>query len=74
MFSLFTKHPNEQNENYIQHMVQAWKISAKAFKISVILLIHGLFPFLFVKKGSDEIKELYGHANHRRNDKEWCEV
>ena len=57
MFSLFIKHPNEQNEHYIQHMVQAWKISAKAFKISVILLIHGVFPFLFVKKGSDEIKE-----------------
>ena len=71
MFSLFMKHPKEQDETYGQHLVQAWKISIKSLQISTILFVHGLFPFLFVQSGTIKIKQLYELASERNT---WHEV
>lgn len=74
MFSLFTRHPIEQDETYMEHLVQAWKISIKSLQISMILFVHGVFPWMFVNDGSEKIKKVYNLASKRRNDDSWHEV
>jgi hypothetical protein len=41
-------HLSNNNLGYFQHLVRAWKLS-------FVLLIHGLFPFIWETKASDEI-------------------
>ena len=56
--SVFTNHPKSVNETYLQHQRFAFGIAWKMFKGSFFCLIHGLFPFLFEKTGSEVIREL----------------
>ena len=55
MPNLFNKHPNEVGETYLQHLITAWKYGFKLFRLFVIALIHGIFPFIFKKTVSDKI-------------------
>ena len=41
-------HLNDTGFNYFQHLIRAWKLS-------FVLLVHGLFPFIWETKASDEI-------------------
>lgn len=56
---LLTKHPNEYDLTYLQHLVVAVKFSIKLFLASVALLIHSVLPFLFVHTASKTVKEIY---------------
>ena len=42
------EHLDEVEMNYFQHMCHAWKLS-------FILFVHGLFPWIWETKASDEI-------------------
>lgn len=53
MHNIFTKHPHEQNESYWQHLRVAGGLGLKLIGTGVILIVHSLFPFLFVKTGSN---------------------
>ena len=55
---MFLKHPEEQNMTYVEHLKHACCYSIQAFKSSVIFLVHGFFPCLFQKTGSEIIKDL----------------
>ena len=58
---LFTTHPNEHDMSYPRHFVQAWWYALQTFCATLIFLVHGLFPFLFVKTGSNLVQNLSDH-------------
>jgi hypothetical protein len=53
------------NENYLEHMLVAFKVSYNMFCGSLLALIHGL-PGLFQNNASIKIKELYEFINKKR--------
>jgi hypothetical protein len=64
---LFTEHPASVGETYWGHLVRASWFSGKMLLAAGACLIHALFPFLFVKTGSQAITQLYSEmVTHRR--------
>ena len=57
---------NSVNENYLEHMLVAFKVSYNMFCGSLLALIHGLIPDLFQNSASIKIKELYEFINKKR--------
>ncbi len=53
MKNIFTEHPNSLGETYLQHMKFALVLGFNMIMGSLTLLIHGIFPFLFIKTGSN---------------------
>lgn len=49
----FTTHPREAGENYFEHLLFTLKMALRVIACGGVLVIHGLLPFLFVKKASD---------------------
>ena len=69
MISLFTKHPESVGETYFEHMGMASGFGLKMVVAGCACLLHGLFPFLFVKTGSTAIADLHHRmVTHRRRD------
>ncbi|GAB4181254.1 MAG: hypothetical protein OHK0024_20090 [Thalassobaculales bacterium] len=67
MKHLFTQHPNEVGETYAEHFVVATGFGSRMILAGFACLLHGLFPFLFVKTGSNAIRELHERmVTHRR--------
>lgn len=63
----FTEHPASVGESYLEHMGVASKFSFQLARASVCCLLHGLFPFLFVKTGSRCIEKLHHDMVTHRN-------
>lgn len=55
----FTEHPASVGETYGEHLVQASSFGFAMIGAGFACLIHGLFPFLFVKSGSRCIEDLH---------------
>lgn len=58
-YNPFTKHPNEYGEGYFEHLRFAISYFFILLKIAIILLIHGIFPFLFTFTSSQLINKTY---------------
>jgi len=56
---LFTDHPSSVGETYWQHMGMAFSFAFAMIRAGFACLLHGFFPFLFVKTGSRTITELH---------------
>ena len=56
---LFTQHPGTVGETYFEHMGQAFSFSFEMVRCGLACLLHGFFPFLFVKTGSKAIARLH---------------
>ena len=52
-------HLKELNITYIEHLGQACKYSFTSFYASIIFIIHGFFPNIFIYTGSNIIKQMY---------------
>ena len=63
--SIFTKHPNDIGETYLQHLLQALRYSLTFLFLFVIAFIHAIFPFLFQQTASDILRELNNDVNRR---------
>jgi uncharacterized protein DUF6356 len=65
----FTEHPASVGESYFQHMGMAFSFGAKMIVAGFACALHGLFPFLFVRTGSQCITNLHdcmvAHRDHR---------
>jgi hypothetical protein len=59
-------HLDSVNENYLEHMLIAFKVSYNMFHGILLALIHGLIPGLFQTSASNKIKELYEFINKKR--------
>ena len=67
LLSMFTTHPDSVGESYFQHMGMAFSFALTMLLSAIAGLIHGVFPFLFVKTGSSTITRLYERMVSRRN-------
>ena len=62
----FTEHPASVGETYGEHLVHASGIGLRMMLGGFACMLHGLFPFLFVKTGSKQITTLHGRmVTHR---------
>ncbi|MFZ4540236.1 MAG: DUF6356 family protein [Rickettsiales bacterium] len=55
----FTEHPHDTGETYPQHLWFTVKLSARFLYTTIVLMIHGLFPFLLTRAASDQIEIVY---------------
>jgi hypothetical protein len=55
----FTAHPATVGETYWQHLRTASGFSLRLIGAGAACLVHAVFPFLFVKTGSNAIDELH---------------
>lgn len=62
---LFTQHPNTIDETYLQHLRFAWTFSTYMLLASIVSVVHGLFPFMFLTTGSDILHKLIQKCEHR---------
>jgi len=54
----FTEHPASVGESYSEHMGHAACFGLRMMCAGFACLLHGIFPFLFVRTGSRAISEL----------------
>jgi hypothetical protein len=67
MANPFTDHPNAVGESYFDHLGQASGIGGQMILGGLACLMHGLFPFLFTKTGSNVILRLASKCGQRRH-------
>jgi len=63
-----TKHLDDINETYFQHMAHALRFSGNMALGSLACLIHAIFPFLCVKTGSQIITDMQRDMVTHRNE------
>lgn len=62
----FIGHPASVGETYLQHLAHASGFGVRMIAGGFACVLHGLFPFLFVKTGSRQITALHGRmVTHR---------
>ncbi len=59
MLNRFTDHPASVGETYFQHLSAALGFALRMFMAAGVCSVHAFLPFLFEKKGSAMIAELY---------------
>lgn len=55
----FTEHPQTTGETYWQHLWFTFTMSLRFIYTTVVLMIHGLFPFLLDRAASRQIERVY---------------
>ncbi len=79
---LFTEHPRTVGETYTEHFFMASSFGVPMILAGFACLLHGIFPFLFEKTGSNLVKTLYDRMVTNRikskngqateHELEWC--
>lgn len=79
---LFTNHPETVGETYVEHLRMASSFGVPMILAGLACLLHGIFPFLFEKTGSNLVKNLYDRMVTNRvksksgqateHELEWC--
>ena len=65
--TLFQEHPASVGETYWEHLIQATVFGLRMVLGGLACVLHGLFPFLFVKTGSQQIQTLHGRMITNRS-------
>ena len=68
MKNIFTKHPNEVGETYVQHSIHAMRYSLTFLFLFGIAFIHAILPFLFIRTASDIVCEMTEHMECRKGN------
>ncbi|MGL5839890.1 MAG: DUF6356 family protein [Sphingorhabdus sp.] len=64
---LLTEHPASVGETYVEHLQMASGFGLRMVAGGIACLLHGLFPFLFEKAGSNQIRLLHERmVTHRQ--------
>jgi len=63
--NIFTKHPKEVGETYLEHMFNAVRFAFTFLLLFVVALIHSIFPFLLTKTASCVVQEMAKHMEER---------
>ncbi len=66
MFAAFTKHPASVGETYGEHFLFASRFGCRMVAGGLACLVHGLFPFLFVRTGSRTVLTLMDRMSGAR--------
>ncbi|MEY4238831.1 MAG: hypothetical protein RL339_1432 [Pseudomonadota bacterium] len=67
--TLFTQHPASVDETYGEHLAMASGFGIRMILGGCACLLHGIFPFLFVKTGSAQISTLHERMVENRRTK-----
>lgn len=59
LVTAFTAHPRATGESYGQHLWFTLTMGARFVFIAVVVVVHGLFPFLLPRTGSAHIEKVY---------------
>jgi hypothetical protein len=62
---LFLDHPESVGESYGEHARFAFGFSMRLFGAAFAALIHAVFPWMFDKKASTIVAELYARTHNR---------
>lgn len=66
MLQRFTDHPATVNETYFEHLRTAFGFGGSMMLGALACLVHGLFPWLCLTRGSDTIRDLHRRmVSHR---------
>ena len=69
LYSIFVKHPEEQNMTYFEHLTHAWSYGFRSLQCFIVFIIHGIVPCLFESTGSTMIRklndDLHPHSNRK---------
>jgi hypothetical protein len=55
----FTEHPEDTGETYWQHLWFTSCMSARFLFTTIVIMIHGIFPFLLTRTASNQIDRVY---------------
>src|SRR6478736_1931205 len=55
----FTEHPHDTGETYWQHLWFTTRMCGRFLYAVIVLMVHGLFPFLLTRAGSKQIEKIY---------------
>ena len=68
LYRLFVEHPRSVGETYLEHMASATHFGGRMIVAGLACLLHGVFPFLFVRTGSTTVRSLHDKmvVNRRR--------
>lgn len=61
----FTRHPEETGETYWQHFRFTGLMGLRFLFIGFIIIIHGIFPFTFVRTASNQVMKAYRIMRNR---------
>ena len=67
---LFTDHPNQMGESYIEHFICASMYGVRMVFAGLAASIHSIFPFIFQTTASDLAKEITGDVRTRISEPE----
>ena len=67
----FTHHPHAGGETYFEHMGVATRVGLKMAGGAIACFVHALFPFLFVRTGSETIDGLHRQIHKRTDAPNW---
>ena len=65
--NIFTEHPTQVSETYLQHMKKALTFSFKLLWMGCQALLHAFLPFLFVTTVSNKIEVMNDLLQKRKN-------
>ena len=57
-------HLKQTNVSYLSHGLRVFKVSIVLIALGIIGIIHGLFPFAFVKTVSNGVKRVADDISH----------
>jgi hypothetical protein len=67
----FTTHPKEIGESYGAHLASASAFGLRMVAGGIAVLIHAVFPFLFVQTGSRTMDKLHRRMTGRSGKVDW---
>ena len=67
----FTHHPREVGESYFEHLATAAGFGAVMLGGALCVMVHAIFPFLFVNTGSRTMDRLHKRMNKRVDKANW---
>ena len=68
MTNVFTKHPKEVGETYLQHMWASFRYSLTFALLVGVAVVHAILPFVFTKTASCVIQDMSKHIKEREGE------
>jgi hypothetical protein len=72
--ALFSDHPHEVGETYLQHQATAFGVALRLARLSALATVHGVAPGLFKTAVSDEIRRMARDLGGRAEEARDCRM